>query len=319
MKKAFITGITGFAGSFLAENLINRGSYEVSGTYLSENSLDNLSSVKDKVNLHRVDLQNPEEVKKIIQEENPDVIFHLAALAATGESYNNPSKFITNNISAQISVLEAVRSIGISPKTLIVSSAEVYGDVEPSDLPIDEDTPLKPVNPYAISKIACDFMGFQYFISQKIPIIRVRPFNHIGPRQAPTFAVPSFAKRIAEIEAGISEPILKVGNLEPKRDFTDVRDMVDAYVELIEKGEVGDVYNAGSGHSIKIEDILGKLLALTKTQIKIERDESLFRPIDMPDLVCDNTKIRQTTGWEPKINIDDTLAQTLEYFRGHKI
>ena len=316
--KAFITGITGFAGSFLAENLVSKGAYEVSGTYLSESSLANLDSVKDKVKLHKVDLQDFEEVKKIIFEEKPDVIFHLAALASAAQSFKNPSEFINNNISAQINLLEAVRQAGIKPKILIVSSAEVYGDVSTSDLPINEGVPIRPVNPYAVSKVAQDFMGLQYFLSYNIPVIRVRPFNHIGPRQSPAFVVARFAKAIAEIEKNDSESTLKVGNLEAKRDFTDVRDMVEAYAVLIEKGEAGEVYNAGSGRSIKIEEILNKLLALSDKKITVERDESLFRPIDVPDLVCDNSKIKQTTGWEPKVEIDQTLAATLDYWRNQK-
>jgi len=316
--KAFITGITGFAGSFLAENLVSKGAYEVSGTYLSESSLANLDSVKDKVKLHKVDLQDFEEVKKIIFEEKPDVIFHLVALASAAQSFKNPSEFINNNISAQINLLEAVRQAGIKPKILIVSSAEVYGDVSTSDLPINEGVPIRPVNPYAVSKVAQDFMGLQYFLSYNIPVIRVRPFNHIGPRQSPAFVVARFAKAIAEIEKNDSESTLKVGNLEAKRDFTDVRDMVEAYAVLIEKGEAGEVYNAGSGRSIKIEEILNKLLALSDKKITVERDESLFRPIDVPDLVCDNSKIKQTTGWEPKVEIDQTLAATLDYWRNQK-
>lgn len=197
--KAFITGITGFAGSFLAENLVSNGTYEVSGTYLSESSLVNLDSVKDKVILHKVDLQDFEAVKKIIRDETPDVIFHLAALASAAESFKKPGEFINNNIDAQVNLLEAVRLSGIKPKILIVSSAEVYGDVSTSDLPINEDAPIRPVNPYAVSKVAQDFLGLQYFLSYGIPVIRVRPFNHIGPRQSPAFVVARFAAAIAEI------------------------------------------------------------------------------------------------------------------------
>lgn len=313
--KALITGITGFAGSFLAENLVNQGKFEVSGTYFSENSLSNVELVKDHLKLHQLDLQDFEAVKKLISEEKPDVIFHLAALAAAGESFANPSKFINNNVDSQVNLFESIKAASIKPKVLVVSSAEVYGDVDTSDLPIDEQTPIRPVNPYGVSKVACDFMGLQYFLSDNIPVIRVRPFNHIGPRQTPSFVVARFAKAIADIEKGHEEPILKVGNLEAKRDFTDVRDMVQAYVDLMEKGEVGEVYNAGTGKSFKIEEILSKLLALSSKEIIVEKDQSLFRPIDTPDLVCDNSKIKSTTGWEPKINIEETLSQTLDYFR----
>jgi len=314
MKKAFITGITGFAGSFLAEHLIREGS-KVSGTYLTDESLSNISSVQDKVNLHKVDLQNAQVVEGIISSERPDLIFHLAALTAPGESFENPSEFITNNISIQVNLLESVRKAKILPRILIVSSAEVYGNVAASDLPIGEETEIRPVNPYAVSKVACDFLGLQYFLSYKLPIVRVRPFNHIGARQSPSFVVASFAKKIAEIEKNKIPPVIKVGNLSPKRDFTDVRDTVWGYQLLLEKGEPGEVYNIGSGRSYEIKYILDMLLSFSDKKITIETDPSLMRPVDVPDLVCDNTKLRKATGWEPKIPIEQTLRETLDYWR----
>ncbi len=315
MKKALITGITGFAGSFLAEYLVQLGEHDVSGTYLTDTSLANVSSIEGKLHLNKLDLQDSEATKELIVKLQPDLIFHLAALASAAESFKNPSEFINNNIAGQVNILEGVRLARINPRILIVSSAEVYGQVQKEDLPIDEDTPLRPVNPYAVSKVAQDFLGLQYFLSYKIPIIRVRPFNHIGSRQSPSFVVASFAKKIAEIEKGKMEPVLKVGNLAAKRDFTDVHDTVEAYSRIVEKGEPGEVYNIGSGKSYKIEDILNKLLSFSEKQIKVVEDESLMRPIDVPDLVCDNSRIQKLTGWKPKINIDQTLHETLDYWR----
>lgn len=315
MKKALVTGITGFAGSFLAEHLVPMGGYEIAGTYLTDSSISNVSSIRNKIKLHKVDLQDFAATKNLISEEKPDLVFHLAALSSPAESFKNPSKFINNNVSAQVNLLEAVRQTKIFPRILIVSTAEVYGDVSPADLPINEETPLRPGNPYAVSKVAQDFLGLQYFLAHKIPVIRVRPFNHIGPRQSPAFVVSSFAKKIAEIEKGSIEPVLKVGNLAAKRDFTDVRDMVNAYVQILDKGDIGEVYNIGSGSSYKIEDILNKLLSFSDKKIKVERDESLMRPIDVPELVCDNTKIKNATGWQPKIPINQTLRETLDYWR----
>ncbi len=317
MKKVFITGITGFAGSFLAEKLVSQG-FDVSGTYLSDDSLINISSIKDKIKLSKVDLQNSQDVNIVLAENTPDYIFHLAALSSAAQSFDNPSQFINNNIDVQVNVLEAVRYAKISPRVLIVSSAEVYGDVLAKDLPIDEETPLRPVNPYAISKIAQDFLGLQYFLSYKIPIVRVRPFNHIGPRQSPNFVVAAFAKKIAEIEKGKSEAILKVGNLTARRDFTDVRDMMSAYIQILEKGEAGEVYNIGFGKSYKIEDILNRLLSLSSKEIKVESDPGLIRPVDTADLVCDNSKIEKNTGWKPVIPIDETLKETLDYWRSQQ-
>lgn len=316
--KAFITGITGFAGSFLAENLLASGKYDVSGTYLSENSLINVDSVKDRIKLYRLDLQDFEAVKGVILEEKPDVVFHLAALASPAKSIGDARHYILNNISVQLNLQDAVREAELNPTILIVSSAGVYGSDVADYGKLDENAPLNPADPYAFSKLAQDFLGLQYFLTYKIPIIRVRPFNHIGPRQSLDFAVASFAKKIADIESGKNDPILKVGNLEAKRDFTDVRDMVQAYVDLIEKGVAGDVYNAGSGKSITMREVLDKLLAFSTKDIKVEIDQSLFRPVDIPELVCDNTKLVQTTGWQPKIEIDQTLKDTLEYFRNQE-
>ncbi|OGH16556.1 MAG: hypothetical protein A3C30_05200 [Candidatus Levybacteria bacterium RIFCSPHIGHO2_02_FULL_40_18] len=315
MKKAFITGITGFAGSFLAEHLVGEGEYEISGTYLTDGSLKNVSNIQSKVKLNKVDLQDASAVKAIITEVKPDLIFHLAALTAPGESFENPGEFITNNILAQVNVFEAVRSSKLKSKILIVSSAEVYGNVSPQDLPVDEETRLLPVNPYAVSKVACDFLGLQYFLAYKIPIIRVRPFNHIGPRQSPSFVVASFAKKIAEIETEKIEPVLKVGNLLAKRDLTDVRDTVRSYQLLIEKGEPGEVYNIGSGRSYEIKYLLDTLLSFSSKKINVESDPALMRPVDVPELVCDNSKIRKQTGWEPKIPIEQTIRETLDYWR----
>jgi len=316
MKKVLITGVTGFAGNYLAEYLLSLKEYDISGTYLAEDSLNNIGFSKDKVNLIKADLSEEKAVSKIIREVSPSIIFHLAALTSPFDSFNNPVQTLTNNISLQVNILEAVRKYSLfDTKILIVSSADIYGLVGKENLPIDEETPLTPTSPYSVSKIAQDFLGLTYFLSYKLKVIRVRPFNHIGPRQSPSFVVSSFAKQIAEIEKGKKEPVLRVGNLESKRDFTDVKDMVRAYVLAVEKGECGDVYNIGSGFSYKISDILNKLIAMSSSKIKIEKDEALFRPSDNPDLVCDAGKFIKLTGWKPEISIDTTLRNTLDYWR----
>ena len=314
MKKVFITGITGFAGSFLAEHIASQKDYEIFGSFLSDTNLENTSSVKEKVSLRQIDLRDSQKLQDLIKEIRPDFIYHLAALTSPADSFKNPVEFINNNIEAEVNLLEAIRAAGIFPKVLIASSAEVYGEVAAGNLPIDEDTPLRPATPYAVSKIAQDFLGLQYFISYKIPVIRVRPFNHIGPRQAPNFVVSSFSKRIVDIERG-KESVMRVGNLMAKRDFTDVRDIARGYLLLLEMGDPGDVYNIGSGRSYKISEILDKLLSMANKDIKTEIDKQLLRPIDVPELVCDNKKIFQKTSWKPEIPIEKTLADTLDYWR----
>lgn len=313
MKKAFITGAAGFAGGFLAENLLSKN-IEVTGTYLSADQLKFVTHLKE-VNFIELDLLDADKTLKAIKDEKPDCIFHLAALTSPAESFSNPAVTINNNVSAEINLLEAVKNAGLDCKVLIISSADVYGTVDERDLPIDELTPFKPVSPYAVSKLTQDFLAFQYFLSYGIKTIRVRPFNHIGPRQSSRFVVPAFAKQIADIEKGLQEPVVKVGTLTTKRDFTDVRDMMEAYYLAAEKGEVGDVYNLGYGKSYLISDILNKLISLSDKKIDIEIDKGKIRPKDEPDLVCDRSKFTDKTGWEPKINIDQTLKDTLDYWR----
>jgi len=316
MKKVLITGITGFAGTYLAQHLLSSGKYDISGTYLVDESLRNIGAIKDKLNLIKADLSEEKSIFKIIKDTAPEVIFHLAALTSPFDSFSNPTRTLTNNISLQVNLLEGVRKYNlINTKILITSSADIYGLVRKEDLPIDENTPLMPTSPYSVSKIAQDFLGLTYFLSYNLKIIRVRPFNHIGPRQSPSFVVSSFAKQIAEIEKGKRTPILRVGNLEAKRDFTNVRDMVRAYALAIEKGKCGEVYNIGSGTSYRIFDILNKLVSMSSSKIKIEKDKALFRPNDNPDLLCDASKFIKLTGWKPQISIEKTLQDTLDYWR----
>jgi len=318
MKKVLITGISGFAGSFLAEYLLSKKDYGVSGTYLFEDSVKrNLGTVKDKINLIKVDLTNNKRVFDLIKSVKPNLVFHLAALPYTGTSFKAPFLTIKNNIASQMNVLSAIKDNNLfDTKVLVVSSGEIYGLVEKEDLPIDEETKLMPTSPYAVSKIAQDFLGLQYFLSYKLKTIRIRPFNHIGPRQSPNFVVASIARKIAEIEKNKQKPVISVGNLNPKRDFTDVRDMMRAYVLAIDKGKFGEVYNIGSEKSYKISQILDNLLKLSKIEIKVRVDENLLRPVDIPELLCDTTKFKNLTGWRPEINIETTLKDTLDYWRG---
>lgn len=316
MKKVFITGITGFAGSHLAELLVSLKKYEVCGTYLLPQSLRNIEGIKDKVRVLKIDLNRENEISTLIKDFEPDLVFHLAALTAPADSFASPQKVVTENLTLEINLLEAIkRNRLVNTRVLIVSSAEIYGLVKKEDLPIDEETPFMPTNPYAVSKLAQDFLGLQYFLSYNLKIIRVRPFNHIGPRQSPDFVVGAWASQIAQIEKGEKEPLLLVGNLKARRDFTDVRDMVKAYVLAIEEGKIGEVYNIGSGISYEISGILDILLSKTSSKIKVKKDASLFRPSDNPNLVCDFGKFRSLVKWKPVIPIDKTLQDTLDYWR----
>lgn len=316
MKKILITGITGFAGSFLAEHLLANSAGEIIGTYNSDNGLKNVLTIKDQLRLIKVDLTQQEAVESLITQTKPDEVYHLAAMASVGASFQNPVATFHNNIDAELFLLEALKKEQLfDTRVLIISSSEVYGYIQPHMLPLAETAALRPGNPYAVSKIAQEFLGLQYALSYKMPVIRVRAFNHIGPRQMAGFVVADFASQIAQIEKGEKDPVILVGNLEAKRDFTDVRDMVKAYALLMERGEIGEVYNIGSGISHRIQDVLDMLIALSTKQITKQIDTTKLRPSDVPEVVADNAKVFHLTGWQSAIAFGETLKDTLDYWR----
>lgn len=310
MKKVLITGATGFVGKHLTDYLFQKSELELYGTSLSE------SDKNEKIHIKKIDLTDLNQVKNLINEIKPDYVYNLAALTSPAESFKNPAPVVLSNIGIQINLLNALKDAGLmDTRTLIVSSSEVYGMVEEKDLPIDEETPMRPVSPYAVSKIAQDFMGLQYNLSYKMDIVRVRPFNHTGPGQTPVFVIPAFAKQIAQIEKGIQEAVISVGNLSSKRDFTDVRDIVQGYQLLTEKGVGGEAYNIGSGKSVAIKYLLDTLLSMSKESIEVRQDPERLLPVEIPSVYCDNSKINSLTGWKPEISIEKTLKDTLDYWR----
>ncbi len=315
-KKVFITGITGFAGSHLAELLNSENKFDIFGTHVSDRHLDNLDRIKESVNLYKVNLLNSQDISKAINIVKPEIIYHLAASTSVTESFANPTDMLMNNIMSQVNLLEAVKNNNLKIQSIIItSSSHVYGNVSANDLPIDEDVKFRPDNPYSVSKITQDYLGLSYFLAYKLPIVVLRPFNHIGPRLSPSISVSRFARAIALIEKGNGEPILKVGNLDAKRDFTDVHDMVRAYLLALDHCTPGEVYNIGTGKSYSIREILDILLSLSVVKISVESDKSLFRPSDIPELRCNSDKFKRTTGWVPEALIENTLQDILDYWR----
>ena len=315
MKKVLITGVTGFAGSHLSELLLSKG-FEVHGLYRWRSRMDNINHIKDKLNLVYADVTDYYSVESAIGSIRPDYIFHLAAQSFVPVSWTAPSNTVNTNIMGQLNIFEAVRKLKLDAKIQIAGSSEEYGMVEKDEIPIKEVTPLRPLSPYAVSKICQEMLGYQYFSSYRMKIVITRGFNHTGPRRGDVFVTSSFAKQIAEIEKGKRKPVLNVGNLNAIRDFTDVRDMVKGYLLAIEKCKFGEPYNIASGKGYKIQQVVDLLLAMTNKKIEVKQDSSRMRPSDVPILIGDYTKFNKETGWEPTINFEKTLEDTLNYWRG---
>jgi GDP-4-dehydro-6-deoxy-D-mannose reductase len=265
--------------------------------------------------LYPAELSRLPVVEFVLDRARPDVIFHLAAMADTGRSWQDPAMTLQINVGMQANILQAVVNLGLDCRTIVIGSSEEYGAALASDGPIDEETPFRPLNPYAVSKVAQDMLGLQYHLSHGLDTVRVRPFNHIGPRQGLGFIVPDFASQVAKIEAGLQSCVLRVGNLEAQRDFTDVRDVVRAYHLLAIKGRSGAVYNVGSGRAHAGQEILDCLLAESPMPIRVEQDAARMRPSDIPKVVCDYGRLTACTGWQPSIAFEQSLADALADWR----
>lgn len=313
--KVLITGITGFAGSHLAEYLLEEKEAEVHGLYRWRSRTENIEGFRDEIRLYEGDIRDSSSMRELIARIKPDWIFHLAAQSYVPMSWKAPQETLSTNVMGELNLLEACRNEGCDPKIHVAGSSEEYGMVHPEEIPITEDNPLRPLSPYAVSKVTQDMLGYQYHQSYGLRVVRTRAFNHTGPRRGRVFVTSNFARQIAAIEKGKKEPVIKVGNLEAVRDFTDVRDIVKAYVLALEKGEPGQVYNLGSGKGIKIGELLQMLLKMSEVEIRTERDPARMRPSDVQHLVCDFTKFGKKTGWQPEIPFEKTLEDILEFWR----
>ncbi|HUP42552.1 MAG TPA: GDP-mannose 4,6-dehydratase [Thermoanaerobaculia bacterium] len=314
--KVLITGITGFAGSHLAEYLLaEHPEVEVYGTYRWRSRMDNIEHLGQTFELLECELRDMSSVHQAVAKARPDVIFHLAAQSFVPSSWSAPSDTILSNLSGQINLFEAVRALGLDPVIQIACSSEQYGMVLPDEVPIKETNPLRPLSPYAVSKVGQDFLGYQYFQSYGLKVVRTRGFNHTGPRRGDVFVTSNFARQVARIELGLAAPVIRVGNLDAVRDFTDVRDMVRAYWLAVTRARPGEVYNIATGVGITIRELLDRILALAAVEVRIETDPARLRPSDVEVLIGDSSKFRADTGWEPRVPFEQTLRDTLEFWR----
>ena len=313
-SRALITGIAGFAGSHLAELLLEDG-VEVCGLVFPGEPTRNIDPIKSHLKLSTCDIRDAEAVGKAIEQAKPDEIYHLAAITFIPESIDDPRLTFETNLYGTMNVLEAVKKAAGVARVLYVGSADEYGLVGSEELPIGEQTPLRPLNPYSVSKASAGMLAFQYAVSGALHVVRVRPFNHTGPRQSPRFVCSDFARQVVEIEKGVSGPEVSVGSLRPLRDFTDVRDVVRAYRDVLEKGESGEVYNICSGRAVSVGDILDMLLSVSGQEIEVVERSDRLRETDVDEIRGDFSKIEEAVGWKPSIPLDSTLENMIEYWR----
>jgi len=314
--RVLVTGIAGFVGSHMVDYLLaHHPEAEVHGTIRPRSRMDNLANLNERVQLHDCDLTDATNVRRVLQAVKPDRVFHLAAQSFVPFSWESPSQTITVNVQGQVNLFEEARALKLDPLIQIACSSEEYGEVHADEVPIKETNPLRPLSPYAVSKVAQDYLAYQYFKSYGTRAIRTRGFNHTGPRRGEVFVSSNFSKQVAMIEAGKKPPVIRVGNLDAVRDFTDVRDMVRAYWLALDHCEPGEAYNIASGRGWVIRDVLNRLLSLSTVKITTEVDPARLRPSDVEVLIGDASKFRKATGWEPQIPFEQTLEDLLQYWR----
>jgi GDP-4-dehydro-6-deoxy-D-mannose reductase len=343
--KVLITGATGMAGSHLAEYAIEQPDVEVYGIYRWRSKMDNLEdlaragklniiaeggnvarietmrarvreeSQKGKLNLLDGDIGDASSMKCVMEVLQPDRIFHLAAQSYVPASWSAPADTFRINVLGQINIFEAIREVGINPLIQIAGSSEEYGLVLPDEVPMKETNPLRPLSPYAVSKVSQELLAYQYHMSYGFRTVVTRGFNHTGPRRGHVFVTSSFARQIAQIEKGLKEPVIDVGDLTSKRDWTDVRDTVRGYWLALEKGVPGEVYNIGSNMAMSVGEMLDILLSQSTKKIEVRQDPCRMRPSDVKILWADATKFRKQTGWEPQIPFKQTMCDLLDYWR----
>ena len=301
--KALVVGGGGFVGPYLVRHLKDELGYEVTVTKTEKETL-----AMDGAVVKNLDILDKNQISELLNEEKPDYLFHLAAQSSVAYSWKNPTLTVGVNIKGCVNLLEAVKDADEKPRVLLIGSGEEYGHIKKDECPIIEDNVLRPGNIYAATKSCQNMLGKIYSDAYGLDIMMVRAFNHIGPNQTPVFVVADFCKQVADIEKGKQEPVIYVGNLSAKRDFTDVRDVVKAYALLVKGGKRGETYNVGRGHAVAIEDILKEIVSMSDKDIEVKVDEKKLRPVDVPIIEPDIEKIKKEVGWEPVIELRQTLT-----------
>jgi GDP-4-dehydro-6-deoxy-D-mannose reductase len=317
--KILITGATGFVGSHLLEYCLQNTGAEIFGTIFPDNfesEIKKIEHLNGKAKFFRCDLTNKDSVREVFTKSKPDKIFHLAGQSHVLSSFQSPEKTLLNNIASDLNILEEARKMESSPVIITAGSSEEYGLVLKEELPINENNQLRPLSPYAVSKITQEKLAFQYHQSYGLKTVLMRFFNTEGPGRGQEFVTSTFSKQIAEIEKGLKEPVIYVGNLDAERDFIDIRDATGAYWLASEKCKFGEPYNICSGKSRSIRSILDILLDLSAVKnIEIKQDQARMRPSDVPVILGDNSKFNMQTGWKPKIPFEKTMEDLLNYWR----
>lgn len=313
-KTVLITGINGFVGHHLTKLLAEKG-FEIVGVDMEiENSGKDLKEFSPDIELINADLRDEHKVDEIFNKYEFYSVYHLAAQSSVKLSFENPAETFSINVNGSLNLLETISRLESPPKILLISSSEIYGQLRPDQVPVGEDFPMKPVNPYAVSKATVDMLAYQYWKAYGLPIYWARAFSHSGPGQKTVAVLSDWAFQTAKIELGLRPPELAVGNMEVTRDYADVRDVIQAYYMILEKGKAGEPYNVSSGNGYRLDDLLGIITSLSSKKIEVVSDPSRFRPVDIPILIGAPDKIKADTGWQPKINIEQTLKDLYEYW-----
>ena len=306
-----VIGAGGFVGHYLLDALLKTND-NIFATKLASEKINS-----DGFKIYDLDITDAEAVSSLFEEVRPDCVYHLAAQSSAALSWKKPQLTMNINVIGVLNILETIRALGLKTRLLLVGSGEEYGYVQPENIPIKEDTPVHPANIYAVSKLTQNLVGGLYVKAYDMDIISVRAFNHIGPMQAPAFVASDFSKQVADIEKKLKAPEIHVGNLEAIRDFTDVRDVVRAYILIMSKGIKGKTYNVGGGTVCKISELLNRLLSLSDVKIDVIVDKDKLRPLDAPEISADISLLKADTNWKPEYPLDRTLKEMLDYWRSN--